>query len=76
MPSLVSRMLAIGEKTGQNAAMLKHIAILCEEDLTRTLQRYTSLLQPLLLLFLGLLIGTVILSILIPLTDVGSVLQG
>jgi general secretion pathway protein F/type IV pilus assembly protein PilC len=76
MPSLVSRMLAIGEKTGQNAAMLKHIAILCEEHLTRTLQRYTSLLQPLLLLFLGLLIGTVILSILIPLTDVGSVLQG
>ena len=75
MPSLVSRMLAIGEKTGQNAAMLKHIALLCEEDLSRTLQRYTSLLQPLLLLVLGLLIGTVILSILIPLTDVGSVLQ-
>ena len=75
MPSLVSRMLAIGEKTGQNAAMLKHIALLCEEDLSRTLQRYTSLLQPLLLLVLGLLIGTVILSIFIPLTDVGSVLQ-
>ncbi len=75
MPTLVSRMLAIGEKTGQNASMLKHIALLCEEDLSRTLQRYTALLQPLLLLVLGLIIGTVILSILIPLTDVGSVLQ-
>ncbi|MGH2638076.1 MAG: type II secretion system F family protein, partial [Rhabdochlamydiaceae bacterium] len=75
MPSLVSRMLAIGEKTGQNASMLKHIATLCEEDLSRTLQRYTALLQPLLLLLLGLLIGVVVLSILIPLTDIGSVLQ-
>lgn len=75
MPPLVSRMLAIGEKTGQNASMLRHIATLSEEDLSRTLQRYTALLQPLLLLFLGLLIGTVVLSILIPLTDVGSVLQ-
>ena len=75
MPSLVPRMLAIGEKTGQNATMLKHIAALCEEDLTRTLERYTALLQPLLLLVLGLLIGTVVLSILIPLTDVGSILQ-
>ena len=75
MPSLVSRMLAIGEQTGQNAKMLNHIATLCEEDLTRTLQRYTALLQPLLLLVLGLLIGVVVLSILIPLTDVGSVLQ-
>ncbi len=75
MPSLVFRMLAIGEKTGQNATMLKHIASLCEEDLTRTLERYSALLQPLLLLVLGLLIGTVVLSILIPLTDVGSILQ-
>ncbi len=75
MPSLVPRMLAIGEKTGQNGAMLHHIAILCEEDLSRTLQRYTSLLQPILLLVLGLIIGTVVLSILIPLTDIGSVLQ-
>jgi general secretion pathway protein F len=76
MPPLVSRMLAIGERTGQNASMLRHIATLCEEDLSRTLQRYTALLQPLLLLLLGLIIGTVVLSILIPLTDVGSVLQG
>lgn len=76
MPSLVSRMLAVGEKTGQIASMFRHIATLCEEDLSRALHRYTSLLQPLLLLVLGLLIGTVILSILIPLTDVGSVLQG
>lgn len=76
MPSMVSRMLSVGEKTGQIASMFRHIADLCEEDLSRTLQRYTSLLQPLLLLILGLLIGTVILSILIPLTDVGSVLQG
>jgi general secretion pathway protein F/type IV pilus assembly protein PilC len=75
LPPLVSRMLAIGEKTGQNSAMLRHIAILSEEELSRTLQRYTALLQPLLLLVLGLFIGTVVLSILIPLTDVGSILQ-
>lgn len=76
MPPLVFRMLAIGETTGQNASMLKHIATLCEDDLSGMLHRYTTLLQPLLLLVLGLLIGVVVLSILIPLTDVGSMLQG
>jgi len=74
MPPLAPRMLSIGEKTGQIGPMFSHIAALCEEDLSRSLERYTALLQPILLLILGLLIGTVVLSILIPLTDVGSVL--
>ncbi len=75
MPPLASRMLAVGEQTGQMASMFHHIAALSEAELSRLLRRYTALLQPLLLLLLGLLIGTVVLSILIPLTDVGSILQ-
>jgi len=72
MPPYASRMLSVAEKTGKLGPMFAQIAHLSEEELRHTLERYSSLLQPILLLLLGLLIGTVVLSILIPLTDVGS----
>ena len=74
-PSMVSRMLAIAEETGKTAFMLQSIANICEENLEKRLQQFTAFLQPVLLLLLGLIVGIVLLSILIPMTDVGSVLQ-
>ena len=73
IPTLVPRMLSIGEETGKTAFMLQSIANICEEDLEKKLQQTVSFLQPALLLLLGLIIGIVLLSILIPLTDVGAV---
>ncbi len=73
--SIVPRMLAIAEETGKIGNMLQNISNICEENLEKKLQQFTALLQPVLLLVLGLIVGTVLLSILIPLTDVGSVLQ-
>jgi len=75
IPSLVVRMLAISEETGKVAPMLHNIADIYEEELEKNLTQLTTLLQPALLLLLGLIIGVVLLSILIPLTDVGSILQ-
>ena len=74
MPSFAPRMLSVAEKTGQLGPMFFQIATLCEEEFSRSLEQYSALIQPVLLLLLGLLIGTVVLSILIPLTDVGSML--
>jgi general secretion pathway protein F len=75
IPSLVPRMLAIAEETGKTAFMLQSIATICEENLEKRLQQLTTFLQPALLLLLGLIVGLVLLSILIPLTDVGSILE-
>lgn len=75
IPSIVPRMLSIAEETGKTANMLQNIANICEEKLEKELQQLTAFLQPVLLLFLGLIVGLVLLSILIPLTDVGSILD-
>lgn len=75
IPPLVIRMLAISEETGKVAPMLHNIADIYEEELEKNLAQLTTLLQPALLLLLGLIVGVVLLSILIPLTDVGSILQ-
>ncbi len=72
---IVPRMLAIAEETGKTAFMLQNIANICEEHLEKRLQQFTTILQPALLLLLGLIVGLVLLSILIPLTDVGSILE-
>jgi len=73
-PPLVTRMLATAEETGSTAEMLLNIAEIHEEMLEKTLTQFTSLLQPVMLLILGVLVGLVLLSVLLPLTDVSSLM--
>lgn len=75
IPPIVPRMLSIAEETGKTAFMLQNIANICEENLEKKLQQLSTFLQPALLLLLGLIVGLVLLAILIPLTDVGSILN-
>jgi general secretion pathway protein F len=72
VPSLVVRMLTIGEETGNMSVMMKNMAEIYEEELDRDLQQLATFLQPAVLLFLGAVVGLVVLSILLPLTDVSS----
>ena len=72
MPSLLSRMVAIAEQSGEMSKMLYYLSQIYEEELEKTLAQITSLLQPVMLLLLGVLVGFVVLSVLLPLTDVSS----
>ena len=72
IPPLVVRMLAIGEETGNMNVMMKNMAEIYEEELDKDLQQLATFLQPAVLLFLGAVVGLVVLSILLPLTDVSS----
>ncbi|MCX6986997.1 MAG: type II secretion system F family protein [Chlamydiae bacterium] len=75
IPSLVVRMVAIAEETGNFAITMKNLSEIYEEELEKNLQQLTAFLQPAVLLFLGLVVGVVVLSILLPLTDVSSFLS-
>ncbi len=72
IPPLVIRMLAIAEETGKMAQMFQNIADIYDEQLEKNLAQITTFLQPVMLLILGAIVGIVILSILLPLTDVSS----
>lgn len=72
IPPLVPRMLAIAEEGGKLPFMMRQIAEIYEEDLEKTLSYVSTVAQPVLLLFLGAMVGFVLLSVLLPLTDVSS----
>ena len=72
IPPLVPRMLAIAEQSGKLSFMLGQIADIYEEEIQTFFLRFTSLVQPCLLLLLAVIIGFVLLAVLLPLTDVSS----
>ncbi len=72
IPPLVPRMLAIAEEGGDSAKMLGKIADLYEEEVERSLTRAVSLVQPLILLLMGTVVGLIMFAVLLPLSDVSS----
>jgi general secretion pathway protein F/type IV pilus assembly protein PilC len=72
IPPLIPRMLAIAEEGGKLPFMMKQIAQIYEEELDKTLTQFAAVAQPALLLVLGAVIGFVLLSVLLPMTDVSS----
>ncbi|MBI3211170.1 MAG: type II secretion system F family protein [Simkania negevensis] len=75
IPNLFIRMLSVGEEAGKVGKMMAHLAEIYDEEIERNLARLTSLLQPCVLLFLGVVVAIVLLSVLLPLTDVSSMLN-
>lgn len=72
IPPLVPRMLSIAEKSGNFSFTMRQIAEIYEEELESILSQFVNLAQPVLLLVLGAIVGFVLLSVLLPLTDVSS----
>lgn len=72
VPSLILRMVLLAEDTGKMADAFEHLSEFYHQELERHLLQVTTFLQPVLLLILGALVGIMILSILIPLTDFSS----
>lgn len=71
-PLMVSRMLAVGEDSGSTVVMFNKIADMYEDSLGKTLERVMALAQPIILIFMGTVIGIVLLAILLPLTDISA----
>ncbi len=74
IPTLVPRMLAIGEEGGSAPLMFQRIADLYEEEVDKILTRLTALAQPVVLVIMGAIVGLIMLAVLLPLTDVNAFL--
>lgn len=72
IPSLIVRALATAEEAGGMPNILNNVAKIYEDDLEKNFAQITTFLQPILLIVLGGIIALVILSILLPLTDLSS----
>lgn len=69
------RMLRVGEKSGEMGRMMEHIATLHDEEIARWLEWFTRLFEPLLMIFIGLIIGGVVLMLYMPIFELAGSLQ-
>jgi general secretion pathway protein F len=68
-------MLAAGERTGNMADMMDHIARLYDEELSEWVDRFTRLFEPLLMTAIGLTIGIVVLLMYMPIFGLASSIE-
>ncbi|MEW6101488.1 MAG: type II secretion system F family protein [Candidatus Omnitrophota bacterium] len=65
-PPMVCRMISVGEQTGQLEKMLSKIADFYEEQVDAAAAALTSLIEPLVIAFLGVVIGGIVISLFLP----------
>ena len=72
MPVIMVRMIAAGEKSGKVEDMLDSVADTYDEEVEALLATLTSLMEPFLMVFLGAIIGTIVLAMFMPIFNMGS----
>jgi type IV pilus assembly protein PilC len=63
-------MCAIGEKTGNLALMLGHCSRIFEQDLDLLFKRFSALIEPVLMITMGIIVGAIALSIILPVYEI------
>ncbi|MEZ0391434.1 MAG: type II secretion system F family protein [Pseudobdellovibrionaceae bacterium] len=76
IPDMVSQMIAIGESSGTLDTMLGKIADFYEDDVENAVKGLTSLIEPLLMVILGGVIGILVLAMYLPIFDMANVVGG
>jgi general secretion pathway protein F len=74
-PPLVTHMVNIGERTGELEPMLGKVADAYDQEVERTLESLTSILEPLMIVVMGGIVAIVALSILLPMLNMSAVVK-
>lgn len=72
MESLPNQMIHVGESTGSLEEMLKAVADLYDEEIALNITRMTTLMEPLLMLVMGALVGVIVLTMYLPIFYMGG----
>jgi general secretion pathway protein F len=71
-PVLALNMIAVGEETGKLDSLLAEVANYYDQEVKRTTKRLTSLLEPVLILGMGLIIAVVVISMLLAIFSINE----
>jgi general secretion pathway protein F len=69
------RMLRVGERSGNLGEMMERIASFYDEDMARWVEWFTRLFEPLLMIFIGLVIGIIVLLMYLPIFELAGAIQ-
>jgi type IV pilus assembly protein PilC len=65
-PPMVGQMVKIGEETGEFEGMLGKVADFYEDEVDTSIQSLTSIIEPVLMIFVGAMVGTIVISMYLP----------
>jgi len=74
-PQMVISMIDVGEETGELPEMLLKIAEVYDDEVDNSVAALTSLLEPIMIVFLALVVGTIVIALFMPLISIISGLQ-
>jgi type IV pilus assembly protein PilC len=74
-PVMIIRMLTAGEQTGKIDQMLERVANFLDEEIETTLNGLTSLIEPLLIVFLGVVVGGIVIAMFMPIFKMSELMQ-
>jgi general secretion pathway protein F len=72
-PALAGHLLSVGEETGRLDQMFARMADIYEKDTRDAIKRFTALFEPLVILFMGVVVGAMILSIMLAITSINEI---
>ena len=75
-PSMIIRMMTAGEQTGQIDNMLERVADFLDEEIETVLGGLTQLIEPLLIVFLGVTIGSIVIAMFMPIFKMNEIING
>ncbi len=69
-PSLVPDMISIGERTGKTNDMFIQISKIYEEEIDHSIKQFSTFIEPVLMILMGILVGSIALSIILPIYEI------
>ncbi len=74
-PHLSVQMIQVGEKSGELEAMLHKVADVFENEVELSIVAVTSILEPIIIVFMAIIVGFIILSILLPIIKINQLIK-
>ena len=74
-PAMVTQMISVGEETGSLDAMLGKIADFYEDEVNASVKSLTSILEPILMLGVGAIVGTVVIAMYLPIFNMMNIVK-
>ncbi len=75
LPELLNRMVAVGERSGNLPEMLDHVSDFYEEEFNSKVETLASLIEPMLIVFLGVVIGGIVVSLYLPIFGMAKLIS-
>ena len=74
-PDMITRMMSVGEQTGKIDQMMERIADYLDEEIETTLGGLTSLIEPILIVFLGVVVGGIVICMFLPIFKLSTLVN-